>query len=147
MAHLTSSHLTITFLPWSRLPSCHLNLPHFTLCHVMTSDPTLLRSHLEICPGIHQRAYQKKHVLYFFNKANFVNRRTYERTHLSTKGCTKQIGPCTIIHLLISIGQLAFAKLWKRHIRISAGCIHRHLGIIGIRNPPSRSFKKHGATK
>lgn len=46
--HLTSSHLIITLFPWSRLTSCRLSLSYFTISHVMTSDPTLLRLILKL---------------------------------------------------------------------------------------------------
>ena len=81
---------------------------------------------------------------------NLVHRRSYERTGLSTKRSTKQVGPCTIIEVSIPIGQPVFAKInTSLHILISAGCIQTVIRILGIKRIPpwSQSMAQQNGTK
>ena len=144
--------MAFTFLSWSHLTSHHFTLSHklpYLTSHVTTSDPTLHHIILKLAMNFIITPTNKK----LFNKANFVNRRTYERTHLSTKRGTEQVGQCTIItlsslyHPLINFHTLA--RFWKRQVPIGACCIQIVIRIIGvIRNPPpSQSMAQQNGTK
>ena len=109
----------------------------------MTSDPTLPHLILKLALKSIIITSTKNMVC---KKVNLVHRRPYERTDLSTKISTKQVGPCTIIQVSFSMGQPVFEK--KHILKHPYQCWLYTNCHKNPRNHKNSTFKsKHGTTK